>query len=45
MIRRTNKVQNARVSVISGVGMCRGGGNKTKGGKAFHRMRAFQRMG
>jgi hypothetical protein len=45
MIRGTNKVQNARVRVISGMGLCGGGGNKTKGGKAFHRMRTFQRMG
>ncbi len=45
MIRRTNKMQKSRVGVVSGVGLRGGGGNKTKGGKAFHRMQTFQRMG
>ena len=45
MIRRTDKMQEPRVGVISGMGLRGGGGNKTKGGKAFHRMRTFQRMG
>ncbi len=45
MIGRANQMQKACVRVVSNVGLRGGGGKKTKGGKAFHRMRTFQRMG